>query len=104
VNKIGTLGLAVVAKHFGVPFWVACPSSTWDPDTPTGAEVEIEERDPREVTHLGEREIAAPGVAVRNPAFDVTPAELVTGIVTELGLLRPPLGPSLEAMLRSTRD
>jgi methylthioribose-1-phosphate isomerase len=104
VNKIGTLGLAVMAKHFGVPFWVACPSSTWDPDTATGAEVEIEERDPREVTHLGDQEIAAPGVAVRNPAFDVTPAELVTGIVTELGLARPPLGASLEALLRTTRD
>ncbi len=99
VNKIGTHGVAVLARHFGIPFWVACPSSTFDAATATGAEVPIEERDAREVTHLGGVEIAAPGVKVRNPAFDVTPAELVTGIVTERGLVRPPLDAGLTTLL-----
>lgn len=99
VNKIGTHGVAVLARHFGIPFWVACPSSTFDAATATGATVPIEERDAREVTHLAGVEIAAPGVKVRNPAFDVTPAELVTGIVTERGLVRPPLGPGLTSLL-----
>jgi len=90
VNKIGTLNLAVLCRHFGIPFYVACPSSTYDPDTASGAEVPIEERDPREV--LGE---AAARVPARNPAFDVTPAALVTGIVTERGIARAPLAENL---------
>jgi methylthioribose-1-phosphate isomerase len=94
VNKIGTLNLAVLCRHFGVPFYVACPSSTYDPATATGADVPIEERDPAEV--LGER---AARVPVRNPAFDVTPAGLVTGIITERGIARPPLAASLAALL-----
>ncbi|HEX7037666.1 MAG TPA: S-methyl-5-thioribose-1-phosphate isomerase [Pseudomonadales bacterium] len=98
VNKIGTLNLAVLCRHFGIPFYVACPSSTYDPATPSGAEVEIEERDAAEV--LGD--VAAP-VPVRNPAFDVTPAELVTGIVTERGIARPPLADSLERLLGSAQ-
>jgi methylthioribose-1-phosphate isomerase len=99
VNKIGTLGVAVLARHFGIPFWVACPSSTYDAATARGADVPIEERDAREVTHVGDVEIAAPGVKVRNPAFDVTPADLVTGIVTERGLATQPLGTSLATLL-----
>jgi len=95
VNKIGTLNLAVLCKHFGVPFYVACPSSTYDAATAHGADVPIEERDPAEV--LG---IAAARVPARNPAFDVTPAELVTGIITERGIARAPLGESLAALLR----
>jgi len=83
VNKIGTLGLAVLARHFGVPFYVACPSSTFDAHTATGADVPIEQRDPEEV--LAPR---AARVAALNPAFDVTPAALVTGLVTDRGLLR----------------
>jgi len=94
VNKIGTLNLAVLCHHFGIPFYVACPSSTYDPLTPTGADVVIEERDPEEV--LG---TAAARVPARNPAFDVTPAGLVTGIITELGIARPPLAASLERLL-----
>jgi methylthioribose-1-phosphate isomerase len=94
INKIGTLNLAVLADHFGVPFYVACPSSTFDPDTACGADVEIEQRDPEEV--LAGR---AARVPARNPAFDVTPAALVTGLVTDCGLLRydgeDPLGPLL---------
>jgi len=94
VNKIGTLNLAVLCRHFGVPFYVACPSSTWDPATAKGADVPIEERAADEV--LG---TAAARVPVRNPAFDVTPAELVTGIITERGIARAPLDEALTALL-----
>ncbi|HSG87581.1 MAG TPA: S-methyl-5-thioribose-1-phosphate isomerase [Pseudomonadales bacterium] len=103
VNKIGTLGVAILAKYFDIPFWVACPSSTWDPDTATGAEVEIEERSAAEVTHVGGRRIAAAGVRVRNPAFDVTPAALVSGIITERGIARAPFASSLAELLGDTR-
>ena len=81
VNKIGTLNLAVLCRHFGVPFYVACPSSTFDPHTASGEEVPIEERAPEEV-----RQNHAADVPVYNPAFDVTPASLVTGIITEHGI------------------
>ncbi|MBH81429.1 MAG: S-methyl-5-thioribose-1-phosphate isomerase [Gammaproteobacteria bacterium] len=94
VNKIGTLNLAVLCNHFGVPFYVACPSSTFDPQTPSGAEVVIEERAPEEV--LGEH---AANVSVRNPAFDVTPNSLVSGIITERGVARAPLGDNLAQLL-----
>ncbi|MBK81287.1 MAG: S-methyl-5-thioribose-1-phosphate isomerase [Gammaproteobacteria bacterium] len=94
VNKIGTLNLAVLCRHFGVPFYVACPSSTYDPDTPTGADVTIEERHADEV--LGTQ---AARVAVRNPAFDVTPAALVTGIVSEHGIARAPLADTLAGIM-----
>ena len=88
-NKIGTLGLAVLAKHYGVPFYVAVPNSTLDPDTPDGAGIPIEQRDAGEVK--GYRDVRwAAEVDVFNPAFDVTPAELVTGWVTEHGPWRPP--------------
>ena len=84
VNKIGTRALAIVARYHGVPFYVACPSSTFDSKTATGTDVAIEERPVAEVT-AGIP--AVPGVKVRNPAFDVTPAELVTGYVTERGVV-----------------
>lgn len=99
VNKIGTLGVAILARHFGIPFYVACPSSTFDAATATGAEVEIEERDAGEVTHMAGIAIAPAGVKVRNPAFDVTPAELVTGIITEHGIARAPLASNLRRLL-----
>ncbi len=99
VNKIGTLGVAILARHFGIPFYVACPSSTFDAATATGSEVEIEERDEREVTHIAGIPIAPEGVKVRNPAFDVTPAELVTGIITEHGIARAPLASNLRRLL-----
>ena len=83
VNKIGTLGVAVLAHHYNVPFYVACPASTYDITTPSGAQVEIEQRDPEEVRAPW----ALPGVKIHNPAFDVTPAELVTGYITNVGLL-----------------
>src|SRR5262245_21792943 len=87
VNKIGTSALAVLAKHFGIPFYVACPSSTFDPSTATGADVTIEQRASIEVTELAGRRIVPHGVKVRNPAFDVTPSALVTGLITDRGLL-----------------
>lgn len=89
-NKIGTLGVAILAKHFGIPFYVACPSSTIDFNTATGAGIPIEERDPSEVTEFGARRTAPEGVQVRNPAFDVTPNELVTGLITEKQIVTAP--------------
>lgn len=94
VNKIGTLNLAVLCRHFGVPFYVACPSSTFDPATPEGAAVVIEQRDPEEV--LG---ASAARVKAANPAFDVTPAALVTGIISEHGIARAPLAETLPALM-----
>ena len=82
VNKIGTRGIAIASRYHGIPFHVAFPSSTFDADTATGADVDIEQRDPSEVTDSIR---AAPGVQVRNPAFDVTPAELVTSWITDCG-------------------
>ena len=89
-NKIGTFGVAILAKHFGVPFYVAAPASTFDLSTPTGAGIPIEDRTPREVTHVGEYQITPEGVGVFNYAFDVTPSELIAGIVTEKGVIRAP--------------
>ncbi|CAG0898035.1 unnamed protein product [Cyprideis torosa] len=88
-NKIGTLQLAILCRHFGIPFYVAAPFSSIDFDLETGGEITIEERSPEEVTHVAGTHIAAPGIGVWNPAFDVTPAELITMIVTEKGLFRP---------------
>ncbi|NIP16375.1 MAG: S-methyl-5-thioribose-1-phosphate isomerase [Pseudomonadales bacterium] len=93
VNKIGTLGVAVLCRHFDIPFYVALPSSTFDPDTATGAQVPIEERDPAEV--LGDR---AADVPTRNPAFDVTPAHLVTAFITDRGIVRPPFPETLVSL------
>ncbi|MBP0128483.1 MAG: S-methyl-5-thioribose-1-phosphate isomerase [Nitrospira sp.] len=89
-NKIGTYSVAVLAKAHGIPFYVAAPYSTIDLKTKTGADIPIEERNPLEVTAIhGSPAIAPVGVAVYNPAFDVTPAELITGIITERGVFRP---------------
>jgi methylthioribose-1-phosphate isomerase len=98
-NKIGTYPLAVLANRHHIPFLVAAPVSTIDPHTPAGDGIAIEERDPGEVTHLGERAIAPDGAAAVNFAFDVTPAELVTAIVTEVGVLRPPFDESIARAL-----
>lgn len=91
-NKIGTLALAVVARHFGVPFYVAAPLSTFDPETPDGASIRIEERSPDEVLAIGQERVAPEGTAVLNPAFDVTPAELVTALITDAGVVAAPVG------------
>ncbi|UCF68510.1 MAG: S-methyl-5-thioribose-1-phosphate isomerase [Acidobacteriota bacterium] len=89
-NKIGTYVLAVLARRHGVPFYVAAPTSTIDPDTPNGSAIPIEERDPSEVLEFAGRAIAPEGVSARHLAFDVTPSELVTAIITERGIARPP--------------
>jgi methylthioribose-1-phosphate isomerase len=89
-NKIGTYGLAVLCKEHGIPFYVAAPISTIDFSTESGADIPIEERDPREVTHvLGKVQIAPEGVKAANPAFDVTPARYITAIITEKGAFHP---------------
>jgi methylthioribose-1-phosphate isomerase len=89
-NKIGTYGLAVLARHHGIPFYVAAPSTTLDARTATGADIPIEDRDPAEVTTPFGTRIVPPGVPVRSPSFDVTPAALITAIITETGVHRPP--------------
>lgn len=89
-NKIGTYGLAVLARAHGLPFYVAAPLSTLDLECPSGNHIVIETRSSAEVTHCGGRRIAPRGVRVENPAFDVTPAKLVTAIVTERGIARKP--------------
>jgi methylthioribose-1-phosphate isomerase len=88
-NKIGTYGVAVLASAHGIPFYVAAPSSTFDLSLPSGDAIPIEQRDPREVTHGFGRQTAPDGVRVYNPAFDVTPHELLAGIITEKGVIRP---------------
>jgi methylthioribose-1-phosphate isomerase len=85
-NKIGTYGLAVLARAHGIPFYAVAPTSTLDPNVPTGSHIAIEERHPDEVTHHRGTRFAPPGVQAYNPAFDVTPAELVSGIITELAI------------------
>ena len=89
-NKIGTYGVAVLARHHGIPFYVAAPFSTIDPAIPDGSAIPIEERDPREVQEFAGRRIVPSASPARNPAFDVTPAALVTAIVTERGIFRGP--------------
>jgi len=89
-NKIGTYALAVLARHHGVPFYVAAPFSTIDPALPSGAHIPIEERDAAELRRVGGHATAPEASPVFNPAFDVTPASLITAIITERGVFRPP--------------
>jgi methylthioribose-1-phosphate isomerase len=98
-NKVGTYPLAVLAAHHGIPFYVCAPLSSVDLGTPDGSGIPIEERSADEVTLVRGQRIAPEGTAVRNPSFDVTPAALITGIVTEEGVLRAPYGPALEAAM-----
>ncbi|CBY10943.1 unnamed protein product [Oikopleura dioica] len=88
-NKIGTFQLAVVAKHFGIPFFVAAPFTTIDFNCESGDEIVIEERNSKELTEIGGKRIAAEGIQVWNPAFDVAPANLIEGIITERGVFKP---------------
>jgi len=97
-NKIGTYNLAVLAKYHGIPFYVAAPTSTIDPDTPTGEQIPIEERPLDEVTNFYGQAVAPAGIQVRNPAFDVTPHELVTAIVTEKGILKKPYNEAIQGL------
>jgi methylthioribose-1-phosphate isomerase len=99
-NKIGTYPLAVLAKRHGIPFYVAAPCSTFDPSIPDGSGIPIEERPAAEVTGYRGMRWAPQGVSVRNPAFDVTPAELITGIICEKGIASPPYGESITALLK----
>jgi methylthioribose-1-phosphate isomerase len=95
-NKIGTYGVAVLAREHHVPFYVAAPLSTIDLKTPDGAAIPIEERNPKEVTHVAGTRLAPEGASVWNPAFDVTPNELIAGIITERGIFRAPYTQSLK--------
>jgi methylthioribose-1-phosphate isomerase len=98
-NKIGTYTVAVLAHEHKVPFYVAAPLSTIDLATPDGDHIPIEERDQREVSHLGSARLTPEGALIRNPAFDVTPNRYITGIITERGIFRPPFAESLKRAL-----
>ena len=97
-NKIGTYTVAVLAKEHGIPFYVAAPISTVDLATPDGSKIPIEQRNPREVTHIAGKQMAPDGVQVENPAFDVTPAKYVSAIITERGIARAPYAESLRKL------
>ncbi|MGO9825409.1 MAG: S-methyl-5-thioribose-1-phosphate isomerase [Terriglobales bacterium] len=99
-NKVGTYTVAILAKEHGIPFYVAAPISTVDLATPDGSKIPIEQRNAREVTHIGGRQMTPDGVAIENPAFDVTPARYVTAIVTERGIARAPYEESLSHLAR----
>jgi methylthioribose-1-phosphate isomerase len=91
-NKVGTYPLAVLAARHGVPFYVCAPLSTIDTGTPDGSAIPIEQRSPSEVTGFRGQDVAPHGTSAWNPAFDVTPAELITAIVTDEGVMSPPFG------------
>jgi methylthioribose-1-phosphate isomerase len=95
-NKIGTYGVAVLAREHKVPFYVAAPLSTIDLNTPDGDHIPIEERNAREVSHVGSSQLAPEGASIWNPAFDVTPHQYIAGIITERGIFRPPYIESLK--------
>ncbi len=97
-NKIGTYGVAILAKEHGIPFYVAAPRTTFDFDLMTGAEIPIEQRDPIEVTEGFGKRTAPEGVKVFSPAFDVTPARYIAGFITDAGLLRPPYEETLKVL------
>ena len=98
-NKIGTYGVAVLAREHSIPFYVAAPLSTIDLHTPDGSRIPIEERNDREVTHVGSARLTPEGAHIRNPAFDVTPAKYVTAIITERGIARAPYEESLAQLI-----
>ncbi len=103
-NKIGTYALAVLADAHGIPFYVAAPVSTLDPDTPLGRDIVIEERDADEVRRVDSVQVAPEGVAVYNPAFDVTPASLITAIITEKGVARPLFSETLPVLWKNSGE
>ncbi len=100
-NKIGTYGVATLARAHGIPFYIAAPTSTIDTALDDGSQIPIEQRDAREITHGFNRQTAPDGIDVYNPAFDVTPAELIAGIITEWGILRPPFIESISQCARA---
>ncbi|MBV9958589.1 MAG: S-methyl-5-thioribose-1-phosphate isomerase [Acidobacteria bacterium] len=97
-NKIGTYMVAVLAQRHDIPFYVAAPISTVDLNCPSGEEIPIEERDTREITHVREQQLAPDGIEVHNPAFDVTPHDLIAAIITDKGVARPPYSESLRRL------
>jgi len=100
-NKIGTYMVAVLAQRHNIPFYVAAPITTLDLTIPSGLEIPIEERAPREITHMGDQQLGPDGVAVHNPAFDVTPNELITAIITDKGVARAPFVESLRNLVET---
>lgn len=102
-NKIGTFMISQIAKDFKVPFYIAAPISTIDFDTAGGEDIVIEERDAREVTHIGSMRIAPEGIKVYNPAFDVTPHQNITGFITEKGILHPPYEDAISKLKQLVR-
>jgi methylthioribose-1-phosphate isomerase len=98
-NKIGTYGVALLARDHNIPFYVAAPGSTFDLAVPSGKEIPIEERDPAEVTHGFGKQTAPTGIDVFNPAFDVTPNHLITAFITDRGIIKPPFLQNLKALL-----
>jgi methylthioribose-1-phosphate isomerase len=103
-NKIGTYTVAALAARHKIPFYVAAPTSTIDLECKSGDGIPIEERNPREVTHSGDRQLTPSGVKVANPVFDVTPHELVGAIITERGVARPPSVKTIARLVTETRD
>jgi methylthioribose-1-phosphate isomerase len=99
-NKIGTYGVALLAKAHGIPFYVAAPDSTFDLKIKTGKEIPIEERDSREITHGFGKQTAPDGVKVFNPSFDVTPCNLISSFITNKGIIEPPYSDNIAAVLR----
>jgi methylthioribose-1-phosphate isomerase len=97
-NKIGTYMVAVLAKENGIPFYVAAPISTVDMACPDGTRIPIEQRNSREVSHIAGKQMVPDGVAIENPAFDVTPAKYVAAIITERGIARAPYDESLRKL------
>ena len=103
-NKIGTSGVAILAKEYGIPFYMYVPTSTIDLNTPTGAEIKIEERDGEEIYKMWyEKPMAPEGVKTYNPAFDVTPAEYITAVITEKGIVRPPYKENLAKLFEGDK-
>jgi methylthioribose-1-phosphate isomerase len=98
-NKVGTYAVAILAKEHGIPFYVAAPMSTVDLRTADGSGIPIEERNDREVTHVGASRLTPEGAHIRNPAFDITPAKYITAIITERGIARAPYTESLAQLV-----
>ena len=101
-NKIGTYGVALLAKAHGIPFYIAAPKSTFDMSLATGNLIPIEERDPQEVSKGFGRQTAPDGIKIYNPAFDVTPHELIKGFITEDGIIDPPYEKNFKKLFEKT--
>jgi methylthioribose-1-phosphate isomerase len=103
-NKIGTYTVAILAKEHGIPFYVAAPISTVDLACPDGSQIPIEQRNAKEVTHIGGKQMTPDGVGIENPAFDVTPSKYVAAIITDKGIARAPYQESLRQLAGQDAD